>query len=277
MVCLQTQKAPVDAPQPVIEKTATSGSVQRCLLLAYRLGARLGLFSTRFGRAIFAVAYDLYKSRWEASEVAALKNFVRSGTTVIDVGANIGFFTRRFAEWVRPGGLIIAIEPEAQNFANLKAMLSRRGLVNVEPVQAVAAERSGTLKLAINPLHPADHRIAATGLDVTALTLDDMLRQRGMPVVSLVKIDVQGAEERVLRGSLETLRRCKPAVFMEIDESALSAMGSSSHAVLLLMGAEGYRVCRIAGGKLTPPLPVEHVSSICRVGAYANFIFVPKT
>jgi FkbM family methyltransferase len=275
MVCLQTQKAPVDA-QPVIEKTATSGSVQRWLLLAYRLGAGLGLFSTRFGRAIFAVAYDLYKSRWEASEVATLKNFVRPGTTVIDVGANIGFFTRRFAEWVRPGGLVIAIEPEAQNFASLKSMLSRQGLVNVEPIQAVAAECSGTLKLAINPLHPADHRIAATGLDVTALTLDDTLRQHGMPDVSLLKIDVQGAEERVLRGALQTLRRCKPVVFMEIDEAALSAMGSSSHAVLLFMGAEGYRVCRIVGGKLTPPLPVEHVSSICRAGTYANFIFVPK-
>src|SRR5258705_13696425 len=100
MVCLQTQKAPADAPQPAVQKTAAIGSLQRWLLLAYRLGARLGLFSTRFGRAIFAVAYDFYKSHWEASEVAALKTFVRPGTTVIDVGANIGFFTRRFAEWV---------------------------------------------------------------------------------------------------------------------------------------------------------------------------------
>jgi FkbM family methyltransferase len=238
------------------------------------MAARTGLLSTRAGQRIFAAAYDLYKSRWEAGEIAALKPLVQRGTTVIDVGANIGFFTRRFAEWVRPGGLVIAIEPEARNFQALKAMLSRCGLVNVQAVQAVAAEAAGHLKLEVSPSSPADHRLSDTGIAVSAVTLDLVLAQHGWPAVSLVKIDVQGAEERVLRGAVEMLRRLRPAIFMEVDEAALRRMGSNAQNVLHLLGSEGYKVCRIEKGALTPPLPVEHVVSLCRSGTYVDFVFI---
>src|SRR6185503_14448504 len=179
MVCLQTDKVSL---QP---HTATGSGLQRLLLCFYRAVSSTGLLSTRLGRRAFAFAYDFYKSRWEAADITALKKFVRVGTTVIDVGANIGFFTRHFAEWVRPGGIVIAIEPEGRNFAGLNAMLSRRGLVNVEPVQAVAAEAPGTLKLFVNRRHPADHRISDTGTDVRAITLDGIMEQHGWPNLSL--------------------------------------------------------------------------------------------
>jgi FkbM family methyltransferase len=274
MVCLQTENATLHPSTGCLLQPSTTSWLQRFLLGVYGVASRTGLLSTRFGRTAFATAYDLYKSRWEAAEIAALRTFVRPGTLAIDVGANIGFFTRRLADWVRPGGLVIAIEPEARNFEALKAMLSRRGLVNVEPLQAVAAEAPGTLMLQVNALHPADHRISESGTAVRAVTLDAIVEEQGWPEVSLIKIDVQGAEERVLRGALEVIRRCRPAIFMEIDEAALSSMGSSAQAVLRLIGRLGYEVCRIEKGRLTPALPVEHVVSLCRAGTYADFVFV---
>jgi hypothetical protein len=82
-----------------------------------------------------------------------------------------------------------------------KITLARRGLTSrVDLVQAVAAERSGELRLQINPHHPGDHRINEVGVPVCAVRLDDMLRERGWPEVSLIKIDVPGAEDRVLEG-----------------------------------------------------------------------------
>jgi FkbM family methyltransferase len=271
MVCLETHKVSL---QP---HTAPISGLQRILLALYSLVSRTGLLSTRVGRRAFAFAYDLYKSRWEAAEIMALKRFVSPGTVIIDVGANIGFFTRRFAEWVRPGGIVIAIEPEARNFASLTAMISRRGLVNVEPIQAVAAESPGTLKLHVNKRHPGDHRISESGTEVRAVTLDGIMEHHGWPRVSLVKIDVQGAEERVLRGSIKTIQRFKPAVSIELDEAALTAMGSNAQTVLEMMAAEGYHVCRVEAGKLTSALPVKHVLSLCRPGRYADFVLVPKT
>src|SRR5688500_10398573 len=148
--------------------------------------------STRLGRAVFLLAYERYKAISDAPHLEVLAKLVRPGTTVIDVGANVGFYTRRFAQWVRPGGEVIAIEPEDLNVAALKRVVSRHGLVNVKAVQAVASEQAGTLHLSKNPYHPADHRIAEAGVEVAAVTIDDLLGERSWPAVSLIKIDVQG-------------------------------------------------------------------------------------
>jgi FkbM family methyltransferase len=210
----------------------------------------------------------------------ALAKLVGPGTTVIDVGANVGFYTRRFAEWVRPGGEVIAIEPEEVNFSTLKRVIARRGLMNVLGVQAVASESAGSLYLRKNPFHPADHRIAEAGVKVRAVTIDDVLRERRRDGdiapyhVSLIKIDVQGAEERVLRGAMATLRELRPAVFMEVDETALRAMGSSAETVLELMVSCRYEPHRIVNGG---PVRVSKAEAarLCNNGTYVDFIFLP--
>src|SRR5207244_8241281 len=114
-----------------------------------------GILSTQWGEWLFERAYHRYKRVLEAGDIRVLASFVAPATIVIDVGANIGFFTRFFGECVTEGGKVLAIEPEAANFARLNRMLSRNGLaVAVETIQAVAAEKGGTLKLQINLMHP---------------------------------------------------------------------------------------------------------------------------
>jgi len=260
--------------------------MQRLLLAVYKGVCRTGLMSTRLGRGVFLAAYERYKGIWDADHLEALAKLVRPGATVIDVGANVGFYTRRFAEWVRPGGEVIAIEPEEVNFASLKRVIARRGLVNVLGVQAVASESAGSLYLQKNPFHPADHRIAeaasvaANGrrdgscVKVKAVTIDGVLRERGWPKVSLIKIDVQGAEERVLRGAMGALRELRPAVFMEVDEAALRAMGSSAESVLELMVSCRYEPHRIVNRR---PMRVSKAEAarLCSNGTYVDLLFLP--
>lgn len=272
MVCLQTENSAA-VPAPI---EGTRSWLQRFLLGSYGLLARTRLPSTAFGRAVFAAAYEFYKSRWEAPGIIALKPFARPGTVVIDVGANIGFFTRRFSEWVRPGGLVFAVEPEADNFKSLNAMLSRRGLLNVEPIQAVAADCNGTLKLQINPLHPADHRIAETGAEVRSLTLDSLLHEKGWADVSLIKIDVQGAEERVLAGAAEILSRFQPALYIEVDDAALKQMRSSAERVFALLSNAGYAIHRIEDDKASSPLSGGDALKCSQSSNYSDFLFVAQ-
>jgi len=253
---------------------STTGLMQRLLLAVYKGVCRTGLMSTRLGRGIFLAAYERYKGICDADHLRALAKLVRPGTTVIDVGANVGFYTRRFAEWVRPGGEVVAIEPEEVNFSTLKRVIGRRGLVNVLGVQAVASERAGSLYLQKNPFHPADHRIAEAGVKVTAVTIDDVLRERGWPKVSLMKIDVQGAEERVLRGAMRTLRELQPAVFMEVDEAALGAMGSCAESLLELMISCRYEPHRIVNGGPVRMSRTE-AARLCSKGTYVDFLFLP--
>ena len=69
-------------------------------------------------RSVFEACYEIYKRLIEAPH--ALRAHVQPGTIVVDVGANVGFFTRYFAEWTGADGRVLAIEPEQQNFERLK-------------------------------------------------------------------------------------------------------------------------------------------------------------
>jgi hypothetical protein len=103
-----------------------------------------------FNRAFLAL-YTVYKQYFEAGPIHRLKEFVPSGSWVIDVGANVGFFSLRFAKWVGDGGKVISIEPEDRNHDSLVLALKREGLLGrVDILKAVAAAVPGMTLLEIN-------------------------------------------------------------------------------------------------------------------------------
>lgn len=249
---------------------------RRFILGFYRLALVGGLLSTRPGQAVFRVCYDIYKSHFEAGPVEALRPLVRPGVTVIDVGANIGFFTARFGRWVSEGGRVIAIEPEKTNFDRLRRHIARRGLEEVvDLLQAVAADAAGELQLNINPHHPGDHRIGDAGVPVKAVTIDALLAARGWPEFGLIKIDVQGAEARVLAGASDTIDRFHPALFVEIDDAALSGAGSGADELIASITGRGYRIHRLVGGSISPPIDAREASAVAQRGGYADLLFLP--
>jgi FkbM family methyltransferase len=252
--------------------------LQSLLLRIYRCVQASGLLSTSWGRAVFEWAYDGYKSLIEAGEIHALADFVQPRSWLVDVGANIGFFTVRFARWVSEGGRVVAIEPEPMNFERLRHALRKRDLLDrVETIQGVAAESDGVLRLAVNPLHPADHRIASSGVEVKAVTLDRVLAAHGWPPVALIKIDVQGAEHRVLSGARETLRRLRPTILVEVDDQALRAMNASADAVLEFFAQAGYEPRRLNRRGTWEPVSATEVLARSRAGRYTDFLFEPTT
>jgi len=206
-----------------------------------------------------------------------LQSLVTPGSSVVDVGANVGFFTKTFARWVTDGGRVIAIEPEETNFQRLTRMVAARRLENVVlPVRGVAAQRSGKLRLQINPFHPGDHKIGEAGVEVDAYALDELLAELKVGHVSLIKIDVQGAEAMVLAGAAQTLEQCRPALFVEMDDEGLRALHSSATEVLEMLQRRGYRIHRIEKGRLGPSLKTEEALTLCQGGRYADFLFVQK-
>ena len=210
----------------------------------FGLTARLGLHRLPLFNRVFLALYSVYKKYVEAGPIEALSEFVPQGSLVVDVGANVGFFSLRFARWVGDAGKVIAIEPEDHNFNALVAALKREGLSDrVQALKAVAAAKSGTTFLEINPLHPADHKLSRdnTGLPVTAVTLDELVQGHIGPGPALIKIDVQGAEMLVLEGAAETLRTAGPALFVELHEDGLNRFGTSVSAILDYLSAYGYQ------------------------------------
>jgi FkbM family methyltransferase len=245
--------------------------LQNALLGLYRRFQASGLMRSRLGRRLFESAYLSYKILLEAGPVAPLRRFVEPGTWTIDVGANIGMFTLRFSRWVDGAGRVIAIEPEAQNFRSLQRRIaaSRTGS-RVTAIRAVAAEAPGIRHLVVNPDHPGDHKLGIGGVPIVAVTIDALLAEHDNPKVSLMKIDVQGAEMHVLRGASHMLERCHPALFIEVDDPGLRNQGSSAKELVDFLALRGYRAHRLRHFRRIEPV---ELSDLGRDG-YEDILFV---
>lgn len=228
----------------------------------FGLIARLGVHRLPGFDRIFLAFYSGYK-HFEAGPIERLQEFIPNGSVVIDVGANVGFFSLRFARWVGESGEVIAIEPEDRNYQTLICALKREGLLGrVRALKAVGAATAGPMFLEINPLHPADHKLSrdGTGVAVEAVRLDDLVQDKGVLRPSLIKIDVQGAEMLVLQGAADILRLSGPALFVELQEEGLERLGTSVAAILDHLsqcGYEAYWLMRDGPPRKTNPAEIH--------------------
>jgi FkbM family methyltransferase len=244
----------------------------------YVLAARNRLVNRGPSRRAFEAAYFFYKRYFEAGSPKRLAPFIVEGSTVIDAGANIGFFTLPFAQMVGPRGRVIALEPEPTNFRRLAARVQATALANrVTLLRAAAAERSGRELLAINPDHPGDHKIASDrsdgGVEVEAHALDDLVAAHPGPPVSLIKIDVQGAESRVLEGATGLLRTDGPALFVEVDPVAGSKMGCPVDRLLAWLEALGYQGYIWSGREYARKLSAREIEKRATAAGYLDILF----
>jgi FkbM family methyltransferase len=249
--------------------------LQAGLIRAYQLINATGLLSTTVGEWAFRSAYTGYKRFLEAGHLRPLRPLVAPGTSVIDVGANLGFLTLEFARWVCDGGKVIAIEPETVNYGRLCRAVVKAGLTHlVDTVQAAAAETGGEVGLIVNRGHPGDHRIGDGGVRVPAVTIDGLLAAKGWPRVSLIKIDVQGSESRVLAGAEETLQALHPALFIEVCDEALRTSQSSAERLLGELYDRGYCAYRTARQGIVGPMTNSQALSETRMERYVDLLFL---
>jgi FkbM family methyltransferase len=192
---------------------------------------------------------------------------------VVDVGANVGFFSLRFADWVGAEGLVVAIEPEERNHAELLRRVARRGYVERVAIhRAVADSTAGEVLLEVNPDHPGDHKIGGAGIAIPALTVDSLRTAIGRPV-SLIKIDVQGAELRVLEGATSVLAADRPALFVEVDPGALNRFGTSAAELLAFLAGYGYSPCR-STHQGSEPMTARLLGDLMERDGYTDILFL---
>lgn len=202
---------------------------------------------------------DRYVALWlwrtgklERFGVANLDRFCGAGMTGVDVGANVGFYTLQMARRVGAAGHVYAFEPDRGNLGSLEQNVQLNGYHDRVTCEGKAlAGQTGEATLFLNPGHHGDHRIfagkdRAGGDAIEAVRGDDYFSPG--KVIDFIKIDVQGAEESVLRGMrrlLEENPRC--ALLLEINSAANMPPGSSPEAVLELLGSAGFAVAAVEG------------------------------
>jgi FkbM family methyltransferase len=147
----------------------------------------------------------------------------KKGDTVIDIGAHIGRYTITSSKRVGNTGKVVAIEADPDNFRILKRNIALNNLTNVLPLNYAVFSTKTRMKLyeqsasaKYNSLMLARAAKSRNYVEVNADTLDSILMQNGINQVNWIKIDVEGAELEVLKGSAKTLSGENIFLFVEI-------------------------------------------------------------
>lgn len=177
-----------------------------------------------------------------------LFSIIQPDFTVIDIGANIGFTALNFANQCK-NGFVYAYEPNDLSYSKLSRNVSLNHFSNLFIFQKGLGELEGIQQLVtLNRHHSGMNRIqsaASGGLEserVEVVRLDAEVTALNIKKVSLIKIDVEGYELHVIRGALNTIRKFKPILFVELNEENLKQFGQSSETLVNLLRELGYRV-----------------------------------
>lgn len=172
------------------------------------------------GRFFIDDARDMIKQvivageRWERHVVELCRQYIEPGSVVVEVGAHIGSHTVPIARLAGPWGRVYAFEPQRKIYRELYHNLGLNGVNNVVPLR-YAIGVGETRIIEMNPATPGNEGgtgVGAGGDRAELRSLDSF----GFTRVSLLKIDVEHYENEALDGAVETIRRNRPVILIEI-------------------------------------------------------------
>jgi FkbM family methyltransferase len=149
-------------------------------------------------------------------EKSLLEQLVRPHMTVLDVGANIGYYALMFVSLLEGKGQVICLEPDPNNLDELRRNVASNSLDHKVTIRPVAAgEFDGNVRFEAG----ANGRVASDGsITVSVVRIDSL----GFDKLDVLKIDVEGYEASVLKGAQETLKRDRPTIFLELHPRLLT-------------------------------------------------------
>jgi FkbM family methyltransferase len=170
---------------------------------------------------------------------------VKNGDVIIDLGANIGYFSLLAAKLVGENGRVYSFEPEPKNFSYLKKNIEINNYNWVEPFQKAVSDKNGKTKLFICEYETGHHTINQNEgikayrpqakvnpdnfVEVETVALDDFFKDKGFRI-DVIKMDVEGAELLALGGMDKILRANQNIkLFVEFFPLLMEKMGSSPH------------------------------------------------
>lgn len=196
-------------------------------------------------------------------ELKHLDRFVSHGMTFVDGGANLGVYTLAASKLVGESGRVLSFEPGRRSFAILGRNADLNGLRNVQTYQFALSDEMGRARLYHHSHGPVSFSLgredlgAETFEEVSTVTLDHIASQEQIERIDFIKLDVEGAEELVLRGALQTLTHSHPTVLFETNKEAAQRLGLSGDGAWSLLSEFDYKFYAVdeAGGCAQLPEP----------------------
>jgi FkbM family methyltransferase len=195
---------------------------------------------------------------FEEAEIKILRKFTKPGMQVFDIGANVGLYTVILGKAVGSSGHVWSFEPFSPVAAYLRQNVAMNNLTNVTVVQKAVADTKGVLDFHIFPEgcdvynslgakeRPVEKLQFIRKVPVNVTTLDSFAAESGITKIDILKIDIEGAEERALSGAEQLLKNSPDVVIvMEIYGPSAAQCGCSSTCLVRMLNNWGFSMFEI--------------------------------
>lgn len=215
--------------------------------------------------------YGLYSP--EILEI--LKRCIKPGDQVVDIGAHIGYFTVQLAQLVTSSGRVYSFEPDPRSYKQLLQSVKANNMnwCKIFPI-ALSNNPIGNIDFYLSPqlgwstAVKNSHLQNCYPITVETTTLDSLLAHKRITnKIKLIKLDVEGFEEKIINGMLRVLEICRPIVIMEVNNRMLSANGNDCSSLLSIVKRLDFNVYRIESSRRFPSsfnlVPVDRECDDC--------------
>lgn len=194
---------------------------------------------------------------WERDDTEYLKKMVKTGDTVIDVGANYGFHTILFSKLTGPKGKVYAFEPLKSMYGQLEENLTlNKSQDNTVLSQYALGNKRGKFKIYV-PERMGRGAASLSKRGKTAeqevcdvITLDSYVNNKKIKKISFIKCDIEGAELLAFQGAKNVLKNHRPALMVEVTRGSSESFGYTPEILLKFLSEYNYRFYYTVKGKL---------------------------
>jgi FkbM family methyltransferase len=197
----------------------------------------------------------------EEEDLLLLHLFIREKTHVIDIGANIGLYTKFMSKYAGKDGRVISIEPIPETYNYLKNNIQKLKFENVTPLNVAISDKNGKVMMEVPKFRDNRENLYEAKIvddtdntcihcEVETKTLNDVCNQYHVKP-SFIKCDVEGHEWFVFKGADYILTNYKPALLVEINED-LTSPNLNTSSLLDFLNKKGYQIFIYKNNHLKP-------------------------
>lgn len=185
----------------------------------------------------------LYSGNYQPALTATLKQYTPPGGCCLDVGANLGFYTIQFGQWVGSAGRVVAFEANPTLVEHIERNITLNAFEHVSVVSAAVYDQPGEIAFHISgspgksSIYAIDQAVETRV--VPAITLDGYLSEHALPRLDVIKMDIEGTDCQALLGAAETLTRFRPLLVFEYKPSTPPEIAAEA---VRLLASLGYRL-----------------------------------
>ncbi len=256
------------------------------------------------GMIIYGYKSDLFiaqaiatSGRWEPHMEELMVKIVKPGNYVVDIGANIGYFTAIYSKLVGKNGKVFSFEPLPPLLKLLNKSHASNNWSNVAIYPYALSDKKGEVLIDISTINPGGSQLrsadyadqynalrAGSVVSVLATTLDELLLDK-IERLDYIKIDIEGSEHVALKGSMGIIRKFLPKITWEFNVNAYIQKGINPLELLNQFAKLGYKfgIVRDLAKQPDPELalkknplkPEEIIALVKENKAYLDIFLIP--